>query len=185
MSADPYRDPEQATTKRRIEAGERIASFEAKLAPLTLLVVPEDLRERIGRLRGLGEDASDDVRSELAESLEIALSTALEHEHDFRHLPDEHPEGPANHDSWGLMGTESAAASALMAVHAATYEVDRDAEITLTGPRITARLRVDGSPVLWSIHLGGEVTLGRSLEVHAFSTSSHWIETSVPKVVPS
>jgi hypothetical protein len=184
MSAGPYRDAVHAPTKRRIEADEAIASYDAKMGPLVRLFLPAELRERIERLRNASEDATDDTRVELAASLEEALEIAKDREVDLRNLPNEHPRSPPLHDLWGPTGTESAAAPVLQKVQALVYGIDRGAEVTRTGPRITARFRTQGAPILWSIHLGAEIIFKAGGDAVSFASSSHWMGMRLPEGTP-
>ena len=78
MRGDPYRDPQPAPTKRRIEADETIASCEAKLGELGLLVLPEELRARVARLRSVGEDASPPGRASGWAGAGVGLESAAQ-----------------------------------------------------------------------------------------------------------
>ena len=88
---EPYRSSEGAPSKRRRAADELIATYEAKLGPAGLLVVPASLRGRIEALRaaGVGESTSDDDRAELSEALEKAVGIAQERVDDLRAFPAE------------------------------------------------------------------------------------------------
>lgn len=181
----PYRSSEGTPSKRRLDADQTIATHEGELGPSSLLVVPAPLRRRVEALRAAGEAASDDERVALAEALEETVAIVRARADDVRALPDGHPAEPELEDRWGPIGTESAAASAVKAVRDAVAALDHAGEVTLTGPRITARFRTRGAPLVWSVHLGGAVSAGGyGAEVQAFTSSSHWMATSTPGDLP-
>jgi hypothetical protein len=184
MSDGPYRDPIQLPTVRRLEAEEAIARWEAMADPLLDIFLPRELRERIEELRTGAERESDDARVELAGLLEEALSVAKDRELELRSPPDGHPAPPPLDDVWGPVGVEAAAMPILEQAQAAVREVDGGAEVTRTGPRITARFTVRAVPTLWSLDLGGEVGLRAGGNAVTFTTSSHWMAVRVSDKTP-
>lgn len=184
MPNGPYREASHAPSKRRVEADETIGAADAKVGPLLLLFVPAELRERIGQLRGGGEDASDDDRVALAEALQEAIAIGEERDHDLHVLPTQHPEAPRLDDPWGHPGTDSAAAPLLKKAHCLAQDIDGDADVTCTGPRITARIRKHATPILWSIDLRAPVILQAGGDVLSFAAASHWMATCVSEDTP-
>lgn len=180
--SDPYREGAPIPSRRRVDADVTISAVDPNVDALLLLLVPSELRERIERLRKAGEEASDDDRVELAEALQEALAIGGERQRDLRHLPTDHPDPPSLEDLWGQIGTETAAAPIVEKVAGIVREIDGSAEVTRTGPRITARLETKGAPIVWSIHLGAPLVVGG--EVRSFAASSHWMATRAAKDLP-
>jgi hypothetical protein len=184
MSQSPYRTAERIPTQRRLEADATIHAWDERIGSLQLVFLSADLRKRIERLRATGSDSDDDSRVALADALDEAVESLKTRTLELRKPPETYPRGPTLEDLWGPIGTESAARPVLRDVESAAHQYDRNAHVTLTGPRITARLSHHGSPILWSLHLGSGLNLRPQDEVECFLTGSHWMGTSVSAGIP-
>jgi hypothetical protein len=178
MGDGPYRKAEQAPSRERVEAEERIAASERLLEPLAYAFLPPELCKRIANLRaaGAGDGATADVALiELAGALEEAVDAARIRELDLLPHAAGHPTGPSVTTLWGAVGTEEAATALLATVQALVAPIDPDAEVARTGLTLRAWMNVRGVPILWSVELAGDIEARFGGAVLAFVRSRHWI----------
>jgi len=197
LTDSAYRDASLGVRQHIADAEQAISQRKARMTVALWRLLPGDVRKRIDVLSAIEvpEDASFEVltkiadqRLELVDALDEALRLVPELSLGLSDTEEGAPRPPAQDDTWGPIGTEEAIVPLQRLAQTIVRELDPAAEVSVTGPRVTVRLVVEGVPVLWVVELGAPVHLNRGLASTSttvtFLRARHLVEVNIPSELP-
>lgn len=197
MNDSAYRDARLGLLAHIEDADLAVAQRRERVTKALWQLLPSEVRARITTLSEveLPEDASFEVltkiadqRLELVDALDEALELAPQLLHGVTDAEDGVPAQPSQEDTWGPIGTETAIVPLREHVRRIAAGLDADADVSVSGARITARLTVEGVPIVWRVELGAPVTINRGFTASSMSLTflraRHVAEVNVPADLP-